>query len=507
MGFLFKSRKCRSLSISGGQVTDATFVLTDSKLNNKEIHIENIHTKPQKFLGSLVTYSNTPKEYFEHFHKLLEIKLKNIDVSKVRGQHQLAVYKRYALPSLRFHFSIHDMHKTHLEKLDNLAKKYIKKWLHFPTHGVTDVGIFHPYLLKVKQPSQIYKEGHAGNVTLMKLKGDNTVNTCLNSKLNREAHWKKKSSTAVECNTIFESLVATNAIITTTSQTTLRQNIKSAKFAVKKSVQDQVKDTWNKKVHQLLMQGDFASLLIEEENSITWQSIVRNMPRNVMSFAARLSTNSLNSPDNLVRWGKRKLGRCPLCNATNGTLAHIVNFCSVSLNQGRYTWRHDSVLSHITSTVKSLATNQTEVFADLPSRKVNGTTIPADILVTSGEGSRPDLVLINRSNKEIALMELTCSLPHLTQAATKRKTTHYTQLEISLIEEGYTVYLVPFEVCSNGHITKRNNTNINNVLKKFNIKLKRKTFFNLSKIALLCRMSVFHAYKVTDWVNPPLLSP
>ena len=117
------------------------------------------------------------------------------------------------------------------------------------------------------------------------------------------------------------------------------------------------------------MQGDFTNLLIEEEESVTWQSIIRKMPRNVMSFAARLCTNSLNSPDNLVRWGARKMGSCPLCANQGGTLAHIVNFCTVSLNQGRYTWRHDSVLHHITSQIQSLSSNEIEFLQTLKARK------------------------------------------------------------------------------------------------------------------------------------------
>ena len=40
-------------------------------------------------------------------------------------------------------------------------------------------------------------------------------------------------------------------------------------------------------------------------------------------------------------------------------------------------------------------------------QKINFTTIPADILVSSGEGSRPDLVSLDRENKQIALRELT----------------------------------------------------------------------------------------------------
>ena len=55
-------------------------------------------------------------------------------------------------------------------------------------------------------------------------------------------------------------------------------------------------------MRQLTMNGEFAQLLIEAKESVIWQSIVRNVPRNTMAFAARLSTNALASPDNLVRW-------------------------------------------------------------------------------------------------------------------------------------------------------------------------------------------------------------
>ena len=129
------------------------------------------------------------------------------------------------------------------------------------------------------------------------------------------------------------------------------------------------------------MQGEFTQLLIEEKESATWQSIVRNVPRNAMSFAARLSTNALATPDNLVRWGKRKMGVCPLCSCLNGTLAHITNICTVALNQGRFTWRHDSVLHYLTEVVKSFTTESTQVYADLQGFRINSNTISAGILV------------------------------------------------------------------------------------------------------------------------------
>ena len=206
MGLIFKPKKCRSLSICSGRVQNVTFALTDTKNSDLKVHIETTHEKPYKFLGSQVTKMNTPKDYFMHFKDILEEKLKNINNSKVRGEFKLAIYERYALPSMRFHFSIHNLHDTHLEALDKIARTFIKQWLHYPTRGVTNIGIFHPYMLKVKQPSHIYLEGHAGNLALMRLKGDKIVNKCIDSKLEREKKWKKKSSTVVKCEMILRNL-------------------------------------------------------------------------------------------------------------------------------------------------------------------------------------------------------------------------------------------------------------------------------------------------------------
>ena len=165
------------------------------------------------------------------------------------------------------------------------------------------------------------------------------------------------------------------------------------------------------------------------------------------------------------------------------------------------------MLQQITRTIENLSTPNTDVYADLDGWKINAGTIPADILVSRGKGSRPDLVRINRTEKRIALLELTCSLPHNITGAHNVKNATYTEFKIALTETGYMVDLRPFEVCSNGHITDKNKQDISTVLRKFNIKLKTKVFVELGQIALLCTMSVFFAYQTTEWTSPPLLSP
>ena len=261
------------------------------------------------------------------------------------------------------------------------------------------------------------------------------------------------------------------------------------------------------KSEQISNSGNFTKLLIEENKNITWQSVARKMPRNVMTFATRICTNSLPSPDNLKRWGKRKVSNCPLCKNPYGTLAHIVNWCPIALKQQRFTWRHNSVLLHLTKEVKKLAIQDIEVFSDLPGHSINGATIPPDIFVASGKGSRPDLVLVNRKEKKIAIMELTCPLEQNVDKANTYKTTTYTPLKLSLEEKGFQVELLPFEIGSSGHITNHNKKCIENTLKKFRIKLKSHILTNLSKISLLYTMSIFYAYQTSDWVDPPLLEP
>ena len=168
-----------------------------------------------------------------------------------------------------------------------------------------------------------------------------------------------------------------------------RWKYRKRKQQQKKSFKEEVTNLWNEKVYSLTMQGEFAKLLIEEKENVTWQSVIKNVPRGIMSFALKSVTNSLATPDNLKRWGKRQLSMCPLCN-NNGTLHHILNFCPVALNQGRYTWRHNSVLYHISKTILTEKPDTLEILADLPGLNMNGGTIPPDIITTQ---LKPDLVI------------------------------------------------------------------------------------------------------------------
>ena len=121
MGLVIKASKCRSLSVQSGTTTNVPFNLKNNK--NEEVPICSVIEKPLKFLGSEVGEDNSPHAMSSGLHLKLKNKLDNIDKSTLRGEHKANIYARYALPSLRFYMSVHNIHKTQQDQLDNLAKK------------------------------------------------------------------------------------------------------------------------------------------------------------------------------------------------------------------------------------------------------------------------------------------------------------------------------------------------------------------------------------------------
>ena len=505
MGLVLKPRKCRALSIKSGKAEIINFHLTDEKCD--KVNISSVLVNPLKFLGAILAESNTPSARFELIHQKLKTKLENIDKSSIRGEYKLAIYSRYALPSMRFFMSVHQINKSHLESLDLTARKFLKSWLSIPSRGATDASIFHPYMLCVKAPSQLYTEASTNNFILMRLKGDKNVNHALDSRLEREQNWTRKSSTVVSANTIYLSnldkgqYVIPGEDFTRTERDT---NIKNAKKATKITLKEETLKKWKEKVEKLVMQGDFIKLLEEEQEDVTWKSIANNIPKGVLSFALKASTNSLNTPDNLKRWGKIQLANCALC-GNYCTLEHILNFCSVAKNQGRFTWRHNSVLNYLCSELKDKLPENLQMYSDLDQYSLNGGTIPPDILCTL---QRPDLTLIDRSKKKITILELTCSFERNINSANIRKLGKYQDLKKDIEKNGYSVTLLPFEIGSRGQVTKRNKTALENTFKINQIKIKTGPVFkNMSKISLLGSFTVFHAQAQPTWQNPPYLSP
>ena len=77
------------------------------------------------------------------------------------------------------------------------------------------------------------------------------------------------------------------------------------------------------------------------------------MPANLLSFCLASTYDVLPSPSNLKWWRICTESSCFLCSKEICTTAHVLGACKVSLTQGRFTFRHDSVLSELASILSS----------------------------------------------------------------------------------------------------------------------------------------------------------
>ena len=111
------------------------------------------------------------------------------------------------------------------------------------------------------------------------------------------------------------------------------------------------------------------------------------MPRGVLSWAARAATNCLASPDNLARWKKNVVPKCPLCSISPCTLGHLLSNCTPALD--RYEWRHDNIVKFFFKEFSARRMDGVEIYADLEGHRIN---IPSDVAMTV---QKPDQVIIN----------------------------------------------------------------------------------------------------------------
>jgi len=176
---------------------------------------------------------------------------------------------------------------------------------------------------------------------------------------------------------------------------------RALKAAVAKQLNTHSAAKWDAQLDGLQVQSKFKDIVTLESD---WNHIISGLPSRQMSFVLHTGSDTLPTSLNLARWKIQSNPHCPLCGSQNPTTLHILNSCISALNRGRYTWRHDSVLSCIVLWLTPTLGEDKCMYADLPGHRASNSppaTIPTDILSTS---YHPDLFLCVGST--IKILEL-----------------------------------------------------------------------------------------------------
>ena len=207
------------------------------------------------------------------------------------------------------------------------------------------------------------------------------------------------------------------------------------------------------------------------------------MPPNLLSFCLEATYNVLPSPKNLKRWHLASESRCLLCHKDVCTIPHTIGACKISLQQGRCTFRHDSVLKHLElvlkSFLKNLTNNTTKKCNTIkfvkPVRKYSKTknvckgilNLASDwILLADLKGDclfpfqlaltklSSDILLFSKSLKPAVLLELTCPCEENMENWHSQKLNKYIPLAKVIEKNDWAVDLFAIEVGARGYSSK-----------------------------------------------------
>jgi hypothetical protein len=158
-----------------------------------------------KFLGGYITYKG--KGVPGLIKGKMECGLKNIDKCLVCDERKVRIYKEYFLPANCFILSIHDLTKTDLGKHDALANRYHKSWLGMPQGG-SFLPVHSGHGMDVKSVSHLSKENRSLDIVRALIRGDHTVQTTVQAKVQREQKWTRKSPISVRAAEIVGSILS-----------------------------------------------------------------------------------------------------------------------------------------------------------------------------------------------------------------------------------------------------------------------------------------------------------
>ena len=124
-----------------------------------------------------------------------------------------------------------------------------------------------------------------------------------------------------------------------------------------------------------------------------------------LQFYYEIPQQHFTDPQNMSLWKKTTNSLCSAClNAQ--TLKHVVSSCNVYKDveislvqvQGRFTWRHNSILKTLAEYLSSIKKNCL-IYAD-----IEGFDNPS---VMTGPDDRPDMIVLNNTKDKICVAELT----------------------------------------------------------------------------------------------------
>ena len=275
--------------------------------------------------------------------------LKKIDIFPINPFYKIRVVQRYVYSKFCWRFSIYPLTISWVHSnMDSLISKYIRKWFQIPISGNISHLKFSKSQLGIGfcSISDIYNQCKI------------TVRRILRTSVNPDIHQLYTITSP-------KNIVVDDIIEKAATGITKQYQLKNATKKILEK--ENLAQIWSNFVDL----KEQCSIIIRITDSCykksfeLWYGVVSRMPSNIICFARKALILSLGNNSNLKRWNIRDSAGCDLCQKLQ-TQLHVFSNCKVALEQGRYTWRHDSILITIIHHFKAIVNEDLRLFADCP---------------------------------------------------------------------------------------------------------------------------------------------
>ena len=191
---------------------------------------------------------------------------------------------------------------------------------------------------------------------------------------------------------------------------------------------------------------------------------------------------------------------CPLCGEPGG-FNHAAAGCRVALHQGRYSWRHDTVLKLLGNKIsKILETNShTDWDIAIDHGLKFSTTLPSHIFGLTK--LRPDLVITFPNDLRTTIIELTCPLPHNMGKWKELKAGKYSHFIALAAMHGWHADLFTVEVASHGLTSQGIPTVLHHISLRSDLQA-NKTALDCSALSQNCTEEIIIYANQQVWTTP-----
>ena len=192
--------------------------------------------------------------------------------------------------------------------------------------------------------------------TRIRILGDETVNSALQSKLDREKYWLRKNSITEYAEKMFQQATLENygqaEMPEWEDQASKHQCYRKMKKTVSEKVSFENETFRREHTETLIKQGHFLCLAMIEKSDMIWKSYMFNLKKGTLKFLLNSCLDTLPTQTNLIHSESlHQIGRRWIAGRRQEIKNYILNGCKVALHQKRYTWRHKNLIKYITGLI------------------------------------------------------------------------------------------------------------------------------------------------------------